>query len=169
MKPTSLRAHTRMSSSPSASRSSVAQEQHCNILVNVFLEADWPSLIQKLDLADVCPSSLRDLPNSRPDRHSLVHLPNHAGRDGIRESYTGLDVRLNTYPRRRGHIHGAWPQRRSGGRSHCPPLLAKYAADMLDSAIRRQELAVCMCHCHSNLHVAFVHCAAAERNRIFSQ
>ena len=37
---------------------SLRKEQHSNILVNVFLEADWPSVIEKLDFADVCPCSL---------------------------------------------------------------------------------------------------------------
>ena len=41
-----------------ASPRSLREEQHSNILVNVLLEADWASVIEKLDLADVCPSSL---------------------------------------------------------------------------------------------------------------
>ena len=36
---------------------SLREEQHSNILVNVLLEVDWASVIEKLDLADVCPSS----------------------------------------------------------------------------------------------------------------
>ena len=150
-----------MSSSPSASRPSLRKEQHSNILVNVFLEADWPSVIEKLDLADVCSSSLRDLPNSRPDRHSLVHLPDDRVANGVCERDSRLDVRLNTNARRRGHIHGAWPQRRSGGSRHCSPLLAKSAAGMLDGAIRREELTVCMWHSCS--------VRGAERHLDFSQ